>query len=65
MLSRPAQPVKQTGRWASGIPRSGLRTQPKEPEVQRYQVMFHHRVAKALGPEESISLIAEIAAELI
>ena len=34
------------------------------PEVDRYQAMFNHLVAKALGPEESISLIAQAAAEM-
>jgi transcriptional regulator with XRE-family HTH domain len=36
----------------------------KLPEVDRYQAMFNHLVAKALGPEESISLIVRAAAEL-
>lgn len=36
----------------------------KQPEVERYQAMFNHLVAKALGPEESVSLIAQVAAEL-
>jgi hypothetical protein len=36
----------------------------KQPEVQRYQAMFNHLVAKALGPEESVGLIAQVAAEL-
>lgn len=34
------------------------------PEVDRYQAMFNHLVAKALGPEESIGLIAQAAAEM-
>lgn len=34
-------------------------------EVERYQAMFNHLVAKALGPDESVSLIAEAAAALI
>jgi transcriptional regulator with XRE-family HTH domain len=37
----------------------------KLPEVERYQVMFNHLVAKALGPDESRNLIAETAVELI
>ena len=36
----------------------------KLPEVDRYQAMFNHLVAKALGPEESIRLIAQVAAEM-
>jgi transcriptional regulator with XRE-family HTH domain len=36
----------------------------KLPEVDRYQAMFNHLVAKALGPEESIGLIAQAAAEM-
>jgi len=36
----------------------------KLPEVDRYQAMFNHLVAKALGPEESINLITQAAAEL-
>jgi transcriptional regulator with XRE-family HTH domain len=36
----------------------------KLPEVDRYQAMFNHLVAKALSPEESISLIAQAAAEM-
>jgi transcriptional regulator with XRE-family HTH domain len=36
----------------------------KQPEVERYQAMFNHLVAKALGPEESVNLIAQVAAEL-
>ena len=36
----------------------------KLPEVDRYQAMFNHLVAKALGPEESIGLIGQVAAEL-
>ncbi len=36
----------------------------KLPEVERYQVMFNHLVAKALGPDESRNLIAQAAAEL-
>lgn len=34
----------------------------KEPEVQRYQAMFRHLTATALGPEESRSVIREAAA---
>ena len=36
----------------------------KQPEVERYQAMFTHLMAKALGPEESVSLITQVAAEL-
>jgi transcriptional regulator with XRE-family HTH domain len=36
----------------------------KLPEVERYQVMFNHLVAKALDPDESKTLIAEAAADL-
>ena len=36
----------------------------KLPEVDRYQAMFNHLVAKALGPEESVSLIDQVAAEM-
>ncbi len=36
----------------------------KLPEVDRYQAIFHHLVAKALGPEESVTLIAQVAAEM-
>jgi len=36
----------------------------KLPEVERYQAMFNHLVAKALDPDESKTLIAEVAAEL-
>lgn len=36
----------------------------KPPEVQRYQAMFNHLVAKALGPDESASLIAAAAVAL-
>ena len=36
----------------------------KQPEVERYQAMFNHLVAKALGPDESVSLITQVAAEL-
>lgn len=36
----------------------------KLPEVDRYQAMFNHLVAKALGPEESVSLIEQVAAEM-
>ena len=36
----------------------------KLPEVDRYQAMFNHLVAKALGPEESIALIELAAAEM-
>jgi hypothetical protein len=36
----------------------------KLPEVDRYQAMFNHLVAKALGPDESLYLIAEVAADL-
>lgn len=36
----------------------------KLPEVDRYQAMFNHLVAKALGPEESIALIEQAAAEM-
>lgn len=36
----------------------------KPPEVERYQAMFNHLVAKALDPDESKNLIAEVAADL-
>lgn len=36
----------------------------KLPEVDRYQAMFNHLVAKALGPDESVNLIAQAAADL-
>jgi transcriptional regulator with XRE-family HTH domain len=36
----------------------------KPLEVDRYQAIFNHLVAKALDPDESKSLIAEVAAEL-
>jgi len=36
----------------------------KLPEVERYQAMFNHLVARALGPEESVSLITAAAADL-
>jgi hypothetical protein len=36
----------------------------KLPEVDRYQTMFNHLVAKALDPDESRNLIAQGAAEL-
>jgi hypothetical protein len=36
----------------------------KLPEVDRYQAMFNHLVAKALGPDESVNLIAQVAADL-
>jgi transcriptional regulator with XRE-family HTH domain len=36
----------------------------KLPEVERYQAMFNHLIAKALGPDESRNLIAEVAADL-
>jgi transcriptional regulator with XRE-family HTH domain len=34
------------------------------PEVERYQAMFNHLIAKALDPDESKIMIAEVAAEL-
>ncbi len=34
------------------------------PEVERYQAMFNHLVAKALDPDESTHMIAQVAAEL-
>ena len=36
----------------------------KLPEVDRYQAMFNHLVAKALDPDESKNMIAEVAAAL-
>jgi transcriptional regulator with XRE-family HTH domain len=36
----------------------------KPPEVERYQAMFSHLVAKALDPDESKRMIAQAAAEL-
>lgn len=36
----------------------------KQPEVDRYQAVFNHLVAKALDPEPSVRLIAEAAAGL-
>ncbi|HEY5986186.1 MAG TPA: DUF5753 domain-containing protein [Streptosporangiaceae bacterium] len=36
----------------------------KLTEIERYQAMFNHLVAKALDPDESKTLIAEAAAEL-
>jgi Domain of unknown function (DUF5753) len=36
----------------------------KPLEVDRYQAIFNHLVAKALDPDESKDLIAEVAAEL-
>ena len=36
----------------------------KQPEVERYQAMFNHLIAKALDPEESVGLIAQVAAEM-
>lgn len=36
----------------------------KPPEVQRYQAMFNHLVAKALDPDESRHLIVQAASEL-
>jgi transcriptional regulator with XRE-family HTH domain len=36
----------------------------KLPEVERYQAMFNHLVAKALDPDESKNMIAEVAADL-
>jgi transcriptional regulator with XRE-family HTH domain len=34
------------------------------PEIERYTLMFHHLVAKALDPDESRALIAEVAHEV-
>jgi transcriptional regulator with XRE-family HTH domain len=34
------------------------------PEIERYTLMFHHLIAKALDPDESRALIAKVAAEL-
>ncbi len=36
----------------------------KPPEVERYQAMFNHLVAKALDPDESKRVIAQVAREL-
>jgi hypothetical protein len=36
----------------------------KLPEVDRYQAVFNHLVAKALDPDESKNMIAEVAAHL-
>jgi hypothetical protein len=36
----------------------------KQPEVTRYRAMFNHLVAKALDPDESKHMIAQVAAEL-
>lgn len=36
----------------------------KTPEIERYTLMFHHLVAKALDPDESRALIAKVAADL-
>ncbi|SRR6266536_3350123 len=36
----------------------------KPPEVERYQTVFNHLVAKALDPDESKTLIADVAAGL-
>jgi transcriptional regulator with XRE-family HTH domain len=34
------------------------------PEVERFRAMFSHLVAKALGPDESVAMIADSAAQL-
>lgn len=36
----------------------------QRPEVERYAAMFSHLIAKALDPDESISLLARAAAEM-
>ncbi len=36
----------------------------KPPEVERYQAMFSHLVAKALDPDESRDMIAQVADRL-
>ena len=42
----------------------GLYTQ-KDHEVDRYRLMFDHLRAQALGPEQTIAMLREVAAELI
>ena len=50
--------------WSTRRARRVASILEKPPEVERYQTIFNHLVAKALDPDESKTLIAEVAADL-